>query len=432
MLLCGMKELEVTPLLGMSMPGYLKDRRSTGIKDSIFVKAIILDDSKKRIAIISIDMVHVEEKIALEISRKVFELTGIPMENIMISATHNHTGPPVANTVACESDDDYVAYMISKASDSVLLASKSLRPAKIGFGAGIETEISFNRRYLMKDGSIMTNPGVGNPLVEMSAGPIDPYVTVMRIDDIEGNPIGIITNFACHPDTVGGTEYSSDYPGELSRRLKQFYGCGLVSMFLIGACGDINHVDVTGKTLKQPRHYSWMGRVLAGEVIKTREKIKTDDKYGISIIQDVINVRTRMPDEQEISDARLILKSHGQNFREILFADEIIACSTLEPEPVEIRIQIIRIGELAVIGLPGEIFTEFGLSIRKSSPFLYNMISTSTNGRNGYIATSEAYPQGGYETRITRYNRLEIGTGNRIVEKTIKLLKEINNEGINQ
>lgn len=424
MLKCGMFEMNITPPIGLDMPGYYMHRYATGIKDELFAKSMVLEDGKNIVAFVALDMIGVEREDVLNIREKVFKQTGIPEENIMVSATHTHTGPPVVrNLFADKKDEKYMEYVTKKAADAAIVAFNKRIPVQVGCGTGIEKDIAFNRRYKMKDGKVVSNPGIGNPLVEEAAGPIDPDVAVMRIDDLEGHPVGVVTNYACHLDTVGGMEYSADFPGELSAVVKKVLGQGVVSLFFTGACGNINHVDVSGNMKINPGHHKKMGRILAGEVLKIREKIRLEEELKVEAAQSVFEIKARQPSKESVEEAEKILGLPSSSENEKRIATGILKAHRNAVESVEAEVQVIKIGELQVSGLPAEMFVEFGLDIKSRSSFRYNMINELANGCNGYVATREAFGQGGYETRLNRYNRLLPEAGYIMVDKIIELQK---------
>lgn len=423
MIKCGMSEIPITPPLGLSIPGYFENRLSSGIKDELYAKAMVLDDGKNAAAFICLDAVAVYADQVRIIRERVSENTGIPFESIMVSATHIHTGLPVANSFKCLRDDAYVAFMLKKAADAAIISFNKRKPVRIGFGSGREDSISFNRRFFMKDGTVRTNPGFGNPDMVRPAGPIDPEVAVIRIDDLDGVPVGVVINFACHPDVVGGTEYSGDYPGELSRMLKKTLGNEIVSIFFNGTCGNINHLNAAGGVKPEAGHHIKMGRILAGEVLKVREKIKVKEDLEVRSSMGSIKSATRIVTSEDVEKAHEILASQTAPQIEKIYANEILVYSESVRSDEIVELQVITVGELAVAGLPGEVFVELGLDIKGRSPFKHNMISTNANARFGYIPTPEAFEQGGYEPRTTRVNRLEPGAGSKMVETVLEMMQ---------
>ena len=404
MLKGALREVVITPPLGVSIPGYFENRLSAGVKDELHAKALAVSDGESDALIIAVDAVGLYASDVAAIRRRVAEFTGISPQQIMVSATHIHTGPPVANTFENRRDDDYCAYMTRKTADAAIEAYRQMAPCRIGAGRGEERGISFNRRYFMKDGTVRTNPGFNNPDTVKPAGPIDPEVAVLRIEDLQGRPLGAIVNFACHPDVVGGAQYSADYPGELSRVLKKAYGEQFVTLFLLGTCGNINHIDVRRK--EGPEHYKKMGRILAGEVQKVWEKIQPQEDATVAAAGTEITVRTRNISPAQLEQARRAADDQSLPAIERIYARELLEYVKIVHTEEEAEVSGIRVGPLAIACLPAEVFVELGLEIKSRSLLPVTMIATQTNGRFGYIPTREAFAQGGYEPRTTRMNRL--------------------------
>lgn len=431
---CGMSEVVITPPLGSPIPGSVNERLSTGTKDELYAKALVVETESATFAIVALDAIDVPRRLVENVRARVSELAGIPGEHVMVSSTHTHTGGPTIQTSFVSAvDESYLDLLASRAADAVILAHSGRTEARIGFGRGLEADIAFNRRFLMRDGTVRMNPGIGNPDIVEPVGPIDPEVVVIRIDDAEGNPIGVVTNYSCHACVVGGTEYSADYPGELSRTLKRLLGPSAVSLFLQGASGDINHIDVSGRlATTKPNHYKVMGSILAYEAMKVREKTYAVDRLQAAVKLRRVPVRFRRPTEEQIASARQLLQSpeDGSPVTEVKFAKQMIELSrNTADEATEAEIQIFALGDLAIVGLPAEIFVEFGLEIKRGSPFRYTIVNQLTNGSvSGYVCTREAYLQGGYETRLRTYSRLQEEAGDLFVEHALGLLGEFDTQ----
>lgn len=423
---CGMSEVMITPPLGYIIPGQFEAKISTGVKDDIYVKSLVLSDSNIMLAFVTIDALVVENEVVKEIRKRASAITGIPGKNIMVSATHTHTGPPVISIYGSRKNHAYIRWLIEKATDAVVVAYQRMEPARIGCGVGHEADIAFNRRFYMKNGKTRTNPGVGNSEIVKAAAPIDSDVTVMRIDRINGEPLGVVTNYSCHPDVAGGTEFSADYPGELSNVLKKALGENLISLFLTGACGDINHVDVTGKMkINNPEHYKKMGGILAGEVIKVREKIEVSKDVIVRCVSKVVSIKRRLP-SPEMNDAAISLIEKGNSDEvETCFAKEILELSVMQKTTESVEFQVIRVGEMALIAMSGEMFVEIGLKIKKNSKFRYNIICELANGNVGYVATKKAHSEGGYEIGLSKYTYLVSEAESVFIESVVELLDSV-------
>lgn len=427
---CGMNEVTITPRLGSEIPGSTSDRLSSGIKDELYAKALAMEAEGMAWAIVALDAIDVPRSLVERLRERVREATGMPAEHVMVTSTHTHTGGPTIRTSYVNAvDESYLAWLADKAADAVTIAYRGRREARIGFGRGAEPDIAFNRRFRMKDGSVRMNPGIGNPDIVEPVGPIDPDVLVMRIDDADGQPIGVVSNYACHACVVGGLEYSADYPGELGRALKRMLGERTVSLFVQGASGDINHIDVSGRLdTTNKDHYRTMGRILAGEAFKVRAKTDTSGQLRPLVRSVYVPVRFRTPTDEQIADAhRLLQAPEGEApATEIKLARQILELAQKGEERAEAEIQAIALGDAAIVGLPAELFVEFGLAIKRDSPFPLTIVSQLSNGSvSGYVCTREAFRQGGYETRLRPYSRLAEETGERLVEHALKLLREL-------
>lgn len=426
MLQCGMTELEITPPLGSSIPGYLEERKSQGIDTPLYAKALIVESAEITLALIVVDGLYVPERETARIRERLLQYTGIPAERIMVSATHTHTGPPIRVGQDGSRHDDYLAYMADWAADSAIIAYNNRRPARIGWGVGYVDDISFNRRFWMKDGTLRTNPGFLNPEIVRPAGPIDPEVSVIRIDHVDGRPIGILTCFACHTDTVGGTRYNGDYPSVLSRAVKEALGEQVVSLFMLGACGDINHVD-TSKPKPDDLHMitGRIGMRLAEKVFQVREASALKSDAVVAASRSFMTMQLREVTKEEVVHARRVI-ADNVNSSERFFADHIMKVKDLPGGEVELEVQAFRIGELAIAGLPGEIFVKLGLSVKQASPYPHTIVNTLCNGSiYGYVCTEEAYTQGGYEPQLKVYNRVSPGTGERLASGVSDLLRQL-------
>ncbi|MDF2671392.1 MAG: Neutral ceramidase [Paenibacillus sp.] len=427
---CGMSEVVITPPLGSSIPGYLDERKSTHIIDELYAKAIVADTGDGLLAMVVVDALYLRQIEVERIRERIQLFVPITADRIMISATHTHTGPPIRHGFDDSLNQSYLDYMVDRTADAVIQAYVQRQPARIGSGRGYEPDIAFNRRFFMKDGSVQTNPGCQNPEIDRPTGPTDPEVLVVRIDDEAGQPIGVITNFACHTDTVGGLGTSADFPGELSRSLKESLGSQVISLFVLGACGNINHVDVTKpRTSIQKKHYIKMGRILAGEVLKVREKI-TPAEANVDMqqaaLQTFFPIEYRRPTPEASEQARQLIASGASAGRDRFFAEQLLLVNDNPQHIAEIEVQAFRLGELAIVGLPGEIFVEFGLKLKADSPFPYTMVNTLCNSSTiGYVCTKEAYEQGGYEPKLRNSHRNPPGAGDLFIEKAAGLLREM-------
>jgi hypothetical protein len=397
----------------------------TEVKDELFVKAIAIESGGEELLLVVIDALFVLAAETERIRERIQAFTGITPERIMVSATHTHTGPPIWPG----QDEAYLAELVRKAADAAILAYRRLRPARIDFASGREAGIAFNRRFRMKDGTVQTNPGYENPQLLEPEGPADPEVFVLRIDDEAGQPLAVVTNFACHPDTVGGTEASADYPGSLSRSLKLALGEQTVSLFVPGASGNVNHHDFLRPRTITAGHHIKMGEILAGEVLRVRENItmpEGEQLMPLGAARSRFPLLYRQATEEEAAEARRTLQRSEARPIERILAERLLQTMENPVREAEMEIHAFRIGELAVAGLPGELFAELGLRLKAQAPYAGLIVNTLCNGTNtGYVGTREAHANGGYEMRLRNYSRNAPGTGELFVDKALELLHQL-------
>ena len=227
----------------------------------------------QRVALVACDLVGIPPAVVEEARELIHQATGIPGGNVMISATHSHTGPLIPDGGAragayggdLETARRYRAELPRKIAESVRLAAAKLAPAHAAFGRGREETVSFNRRFFMKDGTVGWNSGKLNPNIVGPAGPIDPELPVVLFESDKGEPLATYVNFALHQDTVGGLEVSADYAYTLSTVLAQAKGVGMLTLFTIGPAGNINHLNVKSSDPEGHAEAARIGTILAGD-----------------------------------------------------------------------------------------------------------------------------------------------------------------------
>src|SRR5258708_32668023 len=226
----GTAQVDITPPPGMPMAGYYSARLLKGVHDDLHAKAIVMaltSQGSPKVAIVACDLIGIPPGVIEEARQLILASTAIPGTNVMISATHSHTGPLIPAggwrdgayggllPVAVQ----YRREPPQKIAEAVRLANANLVAARVFYGKGKEDSISFNRRFLMKDGSVGWNAGKLNPNIVKPTGPIDPDVPVVLFESASGQPLATYVNFAMHLDTVGGMEASADYPFTLANIL---------------------------------------------------------------------------------------------------------------------------------------------------------------------------------------------------------------------
>lgn len=411
--------VRITPPGPQPLAGYFRPRLSTGTHDDLHAKALVLDDGATRIAMVACDLIWIPAPVVEQARRLVEAQTGIPSGRVLISATHTHTAPEIAG--------DYAEWLPRRIAESVASAAGQLRPARIAAAAGAEAALVFNRRFFMTDGTVGWNPGKRNPKIVAPAGPVDPRVSVVTLDAEDGAPIATLVNYALHLDTVGGTELSADYPYTLSRLVSCARGGGL-TIFSLGCAGNVNHYDVSDpRPQKGHAEASRIGTVLAGQVIRTLPSLTQAARPRLRTARTVLSLDPVPHTPEELAWSRAIAArwDQGENlpFLDIVKARRILDLEARGRTVCQAEVMVAAAGgDIAWVGLPGEIFVELGLDIQRASPFRHTVVVSLANGSLGYFPNRKAWKEGNYEVVTARCAE---SSGEALVKAALDLLQEL-------
>jgi len=263
-----------------------------------------------------------------------------------------------------------------------------------------------------------------NPHIVRPAGPIDPGVGIVFFNDAEsGSASAALVNFTLHLDTVGGTEYAADYPFYLEQSLREKYGDEFVLLFGTGTCGDINHIDVTKKERLKT---DYIGNTLAQTVKAKAGSLETVAEPALAVLREIVEVPLQKYGPQKVAWARENIKKVGTrelSFLEQVEAYKILALDMRKSETIGLEVQVFRLSnDVAVVGLPGEVFVDLGLAIKRASPFATTLVIELCQDAPGYIPTTKAFAEGSYETVNSR---IAPGGGEMMVKAAVRLLKEL-------
>ena len=430
----GLAEIEITPPVGYRMDGYFTERLSTGQKDPLKAKALVFQQADTKTALVVCDLLGVPQSLTTEVRALAAARTGIPAANIAVTGTHTHTGPlfsgerarVFSEQAAAKYGTDplaavkYPEMLRDRLVEVIVAANAGVSPASLEVVSAREDRVSFNRRYHMKDGTVVTNPGISNPNVVAAAGPVDPDLPFVLISK-DKQPVGSLAVFALHLDTVGGTEYSADYPGHLANELRREFGEKFISVFGTGTCGDINHLDTSGQRRNDAR---LIGLQLAVSVLSARPRRLLSGPSLSAMSTHVVLPLRRVSDDQ-VAAARANTPKIGT--KDLPFLTQVEIVSTLDlsrrGSTLDAEVQVFRLHpELAIVLLPGEVFAELGLAIKRASPFTHTLVIELSNDNPAYVPTEKAFKEGSYETVNSR---IAPGGGERLVAEAVRLLKAL-------
>jgi len=421
---------DITPRIGVSMPGYFTDRKASDILDPIKAKALVFEADGQSLALVVCDVIALVKEDTERAKQMAAELTGIPSENMMIAATHTHYGPATITVFNTPKDEQYCDFMCRRIADAIRLAQLRLEPVVFAHASGEVVGESFNRRWLMKDGRVVMNPGYLNPDRVKPMGPVDRELVLLAAMTPEGEPHAAVMNFALH--YVGGPydeKISADYFGAATRALARMWGRDFLALLANGCCGDINNCDFDRRPPDYPHPFyqaQRVGDVVAAEAFKTWRRIWdwTDEAtLGTANAYPVFQRRHPTEEQQKLMHELLAGPPQPAN-PQWMYANEWKRVMALPPEwPVQI--QAMRIGDLGIVGLPGEVFTEIGMAIKARSPFPRTMVVELANDWVGYIPTDKALEEGSYETELGTNSMAAPGTADTWTETAVALLNQL-------
>ena len=434
----------ITPWLGVTMPGSFHPRYGEDVHDELLAKALVIDNGDVRIAMVTCDLIAIPEAIANAVKARIEERCGISPECVMVNATHTHSGAGVSNLLGMGEDEGYTTWLPLKVADAVELAVKRMQPARAGFASVMEDRISFYRRWLMKDGTVRMNPGLNNPDLVRPMGEIDPELAMMYVEGVDGTPISVVASFSLHYVGTGSVgQVSADYFGQFFNLMRHYIGGNCVPILWNAASGQINNNDYSGERIWQDRGHTRarrMANVLAGHVLTEIQLMDLDEELALEAVTGTLEFSRKVITETDLDIAEQILAGGyeyeegpfswvvGQPVREDRVGVYARQCQRLAalPEQMTAPVQAIRLGDAAILALPGEIFVETGLRIKAQTSASPLMLVSLANGYIGYVCTDEALTQeGGYETWAALSSLGGVGTVPAMERLSLSLLETL-------
>lgn len=388
----GISQINITPSVPILMSGY--DARKTpftGVHDSLYASALYFKGEKTSLLLITADLIGYNRSFIVETQKMISSRTGIPVENIMITAVHNHGGPV---TKAYEDNvnediENYVRELQTKFIQIAVKASGRTVPFRMGTGKGACYD-NINRRAEFADGGIW--------LGRDSQKPCDHELDVVRFEDLNRNTLAVFINWPCHGTASGQENYkiTGDWPGAAARYIRAQTGNKVVVAITAGASGDINPIYGPGNDFNE---------------------IETVGYHAGKAAWKTFNEITTFPVESlNAKTTSIILPGKKQ-------CKDQFPQKTYEAAPdVQIDFTAFRIGNLVLAGISGEVMNEIGTTIKGLSPYSQTIIITHCNGSSGYICTDKAFSEGGYEVKVTH---LMPGAEKPLTNKLIQMIQTL-------
>lgn len=423
--------------------GFL-EKRGDRLADPLFVRSFVLDDGKMKIAFAIVDTCMMEQPLIDEAKGIASKQCGIPVDRMMVSATHTHSAPAAMGCLGTRKDTAYAKFLTPKIAEAIVAANAALQPALIGWGSFDDWEHTHNRRWIRLPGKEIVDP-FGQPTgrahmhpgylskdVVGPSGPVDPQLSVIALQTLDGKPLGVLANYSQH--YFGSGPVSADYYGHFCRHLAAKMGQPgdgngpFVCAMSQGTSGDQMWMDY-GAEKKDITLDSYAGAV-ADSAMKALQTVKYVEHAPLGMIEKTLELKYRVPDEQRLAWARPIaakIENDVPKTKEEVYAREALILH--ERQKTSVKLQAIRIGDLSIATLPNEVYAITGLKLRASSPALKHFNIELANGAEGYIPPPEQHALGGYTTWPARTAGLEVNAEPQILETLSSALASLAYEG---
>ena len=470
----GYSEVNIDPPYGIPLRGYYVRRTASGILASLSIKMTAFSvgerhfvptkvynpktglyedglkpDPRQCFLLASVDHVGLSLQECNTFRKAIETEIGVPFENILIHSVHTHTG--AATEVTDENDPaadiirSYAAFLPGRFVLAAAEALRSLKPARMGIGT-IQSppRVAYIRRYKMKDGSTMTCPPIGDPLIDHPLGTLDERIHVIRLDREDAETV-VLVNFGLHADTLNLDLVAPDWPGTLSETFEKAVP-GTKVMTIVGAEGDVgsthvfpepgdmNDTDISfDNEMKSVGMCRFVGRALAGAGLQIYDKVSYTDVEDIRILHRTIEAPANRPEPEDLPKAHLYKELHesGRD-AEIPYkamelttvVAEAMRMCRLEngPDSFTMHLTALKLGPVAFVGIPGEAFTEIGRQLKTAPGWAQVCPIVNTNSKEGYFPMAADYEDGGYETRSSRFKK---GIGELIIREGLSMLEEL-------
>jgi len=426
----GFARVDITPAAGCQIPGGFSKNLAEGVHDPLYVEAAVLMSGGVELAIAGVDALFTPDDIVGEARELAESSCGVPGPNILIGASHTHNGGPTTDCLGSDRDPAYCHRLAEAIAKAVAAARAGAVDAQLGAGVGHEDSVSFNRRFKMKDETEKTHPGRMNPDIVEPAGPMDPDVAVIAVENLQGELLGCIVNHALHGTVIGGSKLSADWIGYMRQTIRGGIGRDIGVVFLNGACGDVTQVD--NRNPRPPEFgEAWarrIGMTLGAEALKVIARMEYSADVPLAVTAESLDLPIRdLAESDEALVARETPASGLGSAQNDAYLREaaLVRARKAESPMAHVEVQAMHIGPAAIATNPTEFFCALGLAIKNGSPWKPTLVAELANGYAGYAPTKEAFQGGGYEVRTARSSFLAPGTGEEMAATAVRLLKAL-------
>lgn len=414
----GVARRVITPPGEFPLAGYFHERIARRVRDDLHCRALILESGDCRICIVTVDLIFVGREWSDAARALIAERTGIAPECIMISATHTHTGPSADPGYRWPMPDDWVAGLPEALAQTAETAAADMFDALLFLGRQEECYLASNRLGRTRDGDeVFSSQGVIG-----HAGPVDPELLTIGVRAHDGTVRAVVVNYGMHVDVIGGDIadfVSADWPGIMEKAIAGVYGEQAITVFINGCCGDINHRlwHETRQPAEGEMKALQLGRAFAGLAINALEKAEPMETFeGCEAELGHLQIPYYTRDDKLMAEMEA-LRARAD---ELEYFEKATLMSMerwdKDGQIADVPLQVIRFGELIFVGLPGEIFTTWGLEIKHWSPTPWTFVVELANDALGYIPSTDQARRGGYGAKPILSRRLIADAGRQMTD----------------
>ncbi len=387
--------MDITPPAGAIITGPAGPL-STGTDDPLRANAMVVQSGDRRLAIVGVDLVKIRGDLVDQVIALVTQQTDITRDAVLVCPSHNHSSPLIpAQGDRASANKVYIDTLPKLIADSIVQADKSLQPARMSIGRSLVYEGHINRRVISKSDGLALNTWLKKlndleqvPQVLGSEGVIDPELWLLRFDSLDGTMLGTLVNFTCHPclhDRIKIHTWSADFPGVIADHIAQAYGQQAVCVFTQGASGNIQPPVTWTPDWKE------RSAVFARAAVDAaKEAIPVEGPVVVGYAHRDVEV-PRCNAEAQRAEAIIRLGWRPESFEQAKRTAEAMS------RTLNVPVSAARIGPFAIATNAGELFVEWGISVKKRSPFPHTVVSELTNDAVGYEPTKLAFEHEGYE-----------------------------------
>ena len=443
MLRAGACALDISPqTFPVLVSGGFLSQTADQVHDPLHARCLVLDDGDTKLAIAVVDTLMMSREMLDQVKAAASKSTGIPVQRMLISATHSHSCPSVMGALGTDVDEEYRTYLRRRLVEVIARAAEDLVPAKVGWATVDAPEHTHCRRWIFRPDKLRTDPfgdrnvrahmhpGYQNPDCIGPSGPPDTELSLLSVRTADGRPLALLANYSMH--YYGAQAVSADYCGAVCRRLEELAGAAgfdppFVAMMSHGTSGDLHWMDYSRP--ENPPGLARYADALARVAHEACVNIEHRPSVPLKMAETKLTLARRLPDAERLAWARSILAEMGDRppkSHQEVYAREALY---LHAEPTrELVLQAVRLGDFGITAIPCEVYGITGLKLKALSPVRTTMNIELANGAEGYIPPPALHPLGGYNTWPARTAGLECEAEPKIVDAVLGLVEKVSGQ----